>query len=66
MVFEWEYNTPEVRAECEALGSGVVAALVAFMDAVVFDPVDYGRTPREPVGLPVRFLPFGGRRLVTI
>lgn len=37
------------------------------MAAVVFDPLEYGRTPGEPVGKPVRMLPFdAGRGLVTI
>lgn len=67
MVYAWEFNTPEVGAECEALGGAVVAALEAFMDALVFDPMDYARTPNEPTSRPVRILSFGGGRgIVTV
>lgn len=67
MAFSWEYNTPEVRAEAQALGRATLFALEAFMDAVVLvDPMEYGRTPTEPPDLPLRMLPFGGSGLVTI
>jgi hypothetical protein len=37
------------------------------MDAVVFDPMDYARTPNEPVGKNVRHLALpGGRGQVSI
>jgi hypothetical protein len=66
-VFRWEYNDPRIQRVVEALPAAALAALTAFMDAVVFDPVDYGRTPDEPLGLAVRRLPFGdGLGLVTI
>jgi hypothetical protein len=37
------------------------------MEAIVFDPMEYQRTPDEPVGKPVRKVPFwAGRGQVTV
>jgi hypothetical protein len=66
-VYSWEFNDPQIQHAAEELPAVALAALRAFMEAVVFDPNEYGRTPDEPVGLPVRRLPFGaGMGLVTI
>jgi hypothetical protein len=44
-----------------------VAALEAVMDAVVFDPMHYARTPTEPVAKNMRHLALpGGRGQVSI
>jgi hypothetical protein len=66
-VFSWEYNTPQVRTAVEQLPPEAREALSAFLYAVVFDPVDYGRAVDEAVGKAVRTLPFGAqaRGLVT-
>lgn len=67
MVFHWEPNTDEVAAQIVTLPAAARVGLHALLDAVVFDPLEYGRTNDEPAGKPVRMLPFdAGRGLVTI
>ena len=66
-MFRWEYNDPQIQAAAESLPAAALVALTAFMEAVVFDPNEYGRTPGEPVGRALRYPSFGGGRgVVTI
>lgn len=65
-LYRWEHENPEHPAT-EGLATEAVAALDALMDAVVFDPMDYARSPTEPVGKNVRHLALpGGRGQVSI
>lgn len=67
MVYTWEFNYPEDALPVLQWPEAAQAALVAFMDALVFDPHNYARTPAEPVGRAMRWLDFDqGRGLVTV
>ena len=69
-MYTWEYNDPLVIDAAKALeleSPEGYAALLALMEAIVFDPMEYQRTPDEPVGKPVRKVPFwAGRGQVTV
>jgi hypothetical protein len=56
-LYRWEHEDPR-RPATDGLPTEAVAALDALMDAVVFDPMDYARTPNEPVGKNVRHLAY--------
>lgn len=68
MVYAWEFNHPEDAIPVlERWPERAQSALVAFMDALVFDPHGYARAPAEPAGRAVRWLAFDeGRGLVTV
>ena len=65
-LYRWEHEDPRHPAT-NGLPAEAVAALDALMDAVVFDPMDFARTPAEPVGKSVRHLALpGGHGQVSI
>lgn len=49
-MYTWDFDTPSVRAAYDALTAAEKAAFHALMDALMFDPAEYGRQPDEPVG----------------
>lgn len=66
MVFAWEPNTPNEQQVIDTLPAEAQRELRAFLDAVVFKPMEYARQPDEPADKAVRVLPFAsGRGLVT-
>ena len=67
MVYAWEFNNPEDALPVLQWPERAQAALVAFMDALVFDPYNYARKPSEPAGRAMRWLDFdAGGGLVTV
>jgi hypothetical protein len=66
VVYRWEFNNPDQETEALLMPVDGQRALVAFMDALVFDPFNYARTKDEPVGRNMRFLDFGASGQVVI
>lgn len=62
MVYTWEFRTDEDEANALTLPVEAQTALHAVLDAVIFDPWDFQRTPTEPEGKALRILTFGGGR----
>jgi hypothetical protein len=60
-LYRWVHEDPR-RPATDGLPAEAVAALDALMDAVVFDPMGFARTPTEPVGKNVRHLALPGGR----
>jgi hypothetical protein len=66
VIYRWEFNSSEEEAAALLMPIEGQRALVAFMDALVFDPYDYARTKDEPVGRNMRFLDFGASGQVVV
>jgi hypothetical protein len=66
-VYAWEYDDDDMRKAVAQLPPGARTALESLLEALVFDPADYGRRPDEPVDRAVRMLHFGlhGEGLAT-
>jgi hypothetical protein len=66
-VYRWELNDPQVQAVFDGLPRDAADALVAFMDAVVFDPWEFARRPGESVDRSknLRMLAFGSSGIVS-
>lgn len=66
-MYRWEFNDPMVLAAFEQLPTTAANALVAFMDAVVFDPWEFARRPGENVDKSknLRMLAFGSSGIVS-
>lgn len=65
-MYTWEFNGPDDELAAMLLPQAAQKALIALLDAMAFNPHDYGRTLDEPVGKAGRKLPFGGNGLVTV
>jgi hypothetical protein len=57
-VYRWEFNTADDELAALLIPSGGQKALADLLNALVFDPHDYARTPGEPIGKSLRTLPF--------
>jgi hypothetical protein len=66
-VYTWDFNTDDVERAFHELEPDAQAALLAVMDALMFDPAGYARRPDEPVGETVihRMVGFGDRGQVS-
>jgi hypothetical protein len=61
-VYEWDFDPPSRRRAFEELPEEAQRALLATLDALMFDPAGYERAPDEPEGKAVRRVTFGGGR----
>lgn len=65
-MYRWVFDPPGYRSVLDDLGADARDALLAVLDALMFDPVDYARIPTEPVGKALRTISFGnGRGVLT-
>lgn len=66
-MYRWEFNDPLVLVAFAELPKAGADALVAFMDAVVFDPWEFARRPGESVDRSknLRMLAFGSSGIVS-
>lgn len=62
MVYTWVFRTDEDEADALKLPVEAQNAMRATLDAVIFDPWNFQRTPSEPEGKALRILSFGGGR----
>lgn len=67
-MYSWTTNGTDEDLAILALPAAAQDALLALLEALVFDPHDYGRTPDEPQDKAVRKFAFGdaGHVVVTI
>lgn len=61
-MYRWVFDPPGYESVLDDLGAEARDALYAVLDALVFDPGNYMRTPREPFGKALRTILFGGGR----
>jgi hypothetical protein len=61
-VCHWEFDPPDYASVLDDLSTAGRDALFAVLDALMFDPANYGRVPGEPTGKAVRTIEFGGGR----
>lgn len=65
-MYRWVFDPPGYESVLDDLSGDARDALFAVLDALMFDPVDYMRTPREPAGKALRTIWFGnGRGMLT-
>lgn len=63
-MYTWAISQP-AREELDGLPLACSEALMAFLDALVFDPMDFARTADEPPDKPHRTVAFGSLGLVS-
>ncbi|MBS2966460.1 hypothetical protein KGA66_25690 [Actinocrinis puniceicyclus] len=66
-MFVWDYITPQVAEQAVSTPADAAVAFMAFMDAVIFDPWEFGRTAGQAVDRAknLRTTGFGPAGLVT-